>query len=75
MTKITNKKPAIVKRLFEGMTVLGLLLIFLKIGILILNKFFGWEIPRVSGSFIYTATPLALMVIGTMGLEYVKHKS
>ncbi|MGD6856412.1 helix-turn-helix domain-containing protein [Bacillus infantis] len=62
------------KFLFDVVFLVGVLFLIVKIGIILLNKFTGWELTLIGGSFFWNFVPLLLMVGGGIGSGALKEK-
>lgn len=52
---------------FDILIFIGLIFVFLKLGIIVFSKITGNDVSFLSGSIIYSFGPFLLMVIGTIG--------
>nr|WP_249315526.1 helix-turn-helix transcriptional regulator [Bacillus sp. FJAT-49711] len=59
---------------FDILTFLGVILLILKIGVLLLNKFTALNITLLGGSFIWNFGPLLLIIVGGIGTSAFKEK-
>ncbi|MBW7477331.1 helix-turn-helix domain-containing protein [Paenibacillus oenotherae] len=62
------------KLVFDLLFMLGLALMFIKIGILILNKLTELDIALFGGTFSWNIGTIALMVVGGIGSNVLKDK-
>ncbi|MCH1624555.1 helix-turn-helix domain-containing protein [Fredinandcohnia quinoae] len=62
------------KALFDNVFLIGVVLLIIKIGILLLNKFTALDIGLYGGSFFWNFGPLILMVGAGIGSGIVKEK-
>lgn len=60
------------KALFDTLFLIGVVLLIVKIGTLLLNKFTPLDIPLLGGSFLWNFGPLLLMVGSGIGSGIVK---
>ncbi|RIW34029.1 XRE family transcriptional regulator [Bacillus salacetis] len=63
-----------VKFFFDVLFLIGFVLLVMKIGVLLLNKFLSFDITFIGGSFLWNFGPLILMVGGGIGSGAVKEK-
>ncbi|WP_147534450.1 helix-turn-helix domain-containing protein [Bacillus marasmi] len=62
------------KSLFDIIFLIGSILLIIKIGIILLNKFTAFDFELMGGSFIWNFGPLILMVGAGIGSGAVKDK-
>ncbi|SDC23163.1 DNA-binding transcriptional regulator, XRE-family HTH domain [Paenibacillus sp. UNCCL117] len=62
------------KFMFDVLIVIGLILLLLKIGVLLLDKFTALDLSLWGGKFIWNFGPLVLMIGGGIGSGVLKEK-
>jgi len=62
------------KTFFDVVFLIGVALMVVKVGMLVLNKAAGLDIPLIGGTFAWNFGSLALLVLGGIGSKALKEK-
>ncbi|MGW7975336.1 hypothetical protein BU116_12735 [Staphylococcus xylosus] len=64
-----------IKKCFDALVVIGLLLLLIKFGLFVYVKTSGNDIGFLNNDILYSILPLLIMIIGVAGSEVLNRKS